>query len=245
MSIVPLYRQDSRHPQAQACSSCAVRSHALFGVLDEDDLDRIHTHIAHVDLPLGKVLFETGEVGSAVFTLREGIVRFERVTESGERRIVRLAGRGDLLGQEALLRRPHLDEAIACSPVQLCRIPTHVVDELGALQPALVRELMQRWQQALEDSQSWLADLTCGSARRRVLKLLTKLADLGDQAGTGSAVWLPKREEIGAMLSMTIETASRQVSQLRREGVITAIGLRSVTLDAPALAQALREEHNR
>ena len=31
--------------------------------------------------------------------------------------------------QEALLQRPYADEAIACTPVQLCRLPRHLVDE--------------------------------------------------------------------------------------------------------------------
>ncbi len=85
------------------------------------------------------MLFEAGAHGRCAVHAASGIVRFERVTERGDRRIVRLVGRGDLIGQEVLLRRPYADDAVACTPVQLCRIPAHLVDGLAARHPALVR----------------------------------------------------------------------------------------------------------
>ena len=123
MSIIPLYRVDTPHPQAQACAACSVRGQSLFGALDRAGLDYIHASIDSIRLQPGKTLFEAGVRGAVLYTLREGIVRFERVTERGDRRIVRLAGRGDLIGQEVLLRRPYADDAVACTPAQLCRIP--------------------------------------------------------------------------------------------------------------------------
>lgn len=239
MAIVPLYRRDLRHPQAQACAACEVRGSALFGVLDDEGLDQIHTRIASLDVAPDQAVYERGGAAAAVFTVRAGIVRFERFTERGDRRIVRLAGRGDLIGQEALLQRPYADEAIACTPVQLCRIPRHLVDELGAAQGSLPRELMQRWQRALDAAESWVADLSTGPARRRLLRLLKRLAELSEPGGP---VWLPRREEIGAMLDMTVETASRLISRLRREGVLELIPTRSARLDRAALERALRHE---
>jgi CRP-like cAMP-binding protein len=172
-----------------------------------------------------------------VFTIRSGIVRFERATEAGDRRIVRLAGRGDLIGQEALLRRPYNDDAVACTPVQVCRIPRSLIDNLGETETPLLRELMQRWQSALTDAEAWVADLAMGPSRRRLLRLLVKLAE---HAGESGSVWLPRRDEIGAMLDMTLETASRLISQCRREGVLELKGLREVKLDKDRLLEAVR-----
>mgnify|MGYP003462878393 CR=1 FL=1 len=39
-------------------------------------------------------------------------------------------------------------------------------------QALMVRELMRRWQAALDDAEDWLAELATGSAHRRVLRLL-------------------------------------------------------------------------
>jgi len=237
LTAIPIYRQDDRHPQAQACAACEVRRSALFGALDDVGLDRIHTHIAGLSLDADQSVYDRGTAGLAVYTIRAGLVRFERTTERGDRRIVRLAGRGDLIGQEALLQRPYADEAVACTPVQLCRIPRTLVDELSQGQGSLPRELMQRWQVALDAAEAWVADLSTGPARRRLLRLLLRLADHPDTAGL---IWLPRRDEIGAMLDMTLETASRLVSALRREGVLELAPNRSARLDTAALQRALR-----
>ena len=237
MTAIPIYRQDDRHPQAQACAACEVRRSALFGALDGDGLDRIHTHIASLALGADHTVYNRGSAGLAVYTIRSGLIRFERTTERGDRRIVRLAGRGDLIGQEALLQRPYTDEAVACTPVQWCRIPRTLVDELSQGPGSLPRELMQRWQVALDAAETWVADLSTSPARRRLLRLLRRLADHPDTAGL---IWLPRRDEIGAMLDMTVETASRLVSALRREGVLELAPTRSARLDTAALQRALR-----
>lgn len=239
MQPIALYRQDQRHPQALACAACEVRSSALFGVLDEAGLDRIHTQIASLTLEPGSLVYDRGNAGLAVFTIREGLVRFERSTERGDRRIVRLAGRGDLIGQEALLQRPYADEAVACTEVQVCRIPRALVDQLTQGGAALPRELMLRWQRALDAAEAWVADLSTGSARRRLLHLLLRLAEHRDAAGL---IWMPRRDEIGAMLDMTVETASRLISALRREGVLDLLTPRSARLHHDVLRQALLTE---
>lgn len=215
-NAIPIYRQDGAHPQALACAACEVRSQALFGVLDDSGLDRIHTQVASVTLLPDAPVYNRGTAGLAVFTIREGLVRFERSSEHGERRIVRIAGRGDLIGQEALLNRPYGDDAVACTEVQLCRIP-----------------------RALDAAEAWVSDLSTGPARRRLLYLLRRLAE---HAGADNTIWLPRREETGAMLDMTIETASRLVSALRREGVLTLLPGRSALIDRAALRKALLAE---
>lgn len=235
-NAIPIYRQNGAHPQALACAACEVRSRALFGVLDDAGLDRIHTQIASVTLAPDAPVYDRGTAGLAVFTIREGLVRFERNSEHGDRRIVRLAGRGDLIGQEALLSRPYGDDAVACTEVHLCRIPRALIDQVAQGRDELPRELMLRWQQALDAAEAWVSDLSTGPARRRLLHLLRRL---DEHAGTNDIIWLPRREEIGAMLDMTVETASRLVSALRREGVLTLLPGRSAVLDRAALRKAL------
>jgi CRP-like cAMP-binding protein len=167
------------------------------------------------------------------------VVRLERLSDQGEPRILRLAGRGDLLGLEALLPQPYAADAIACTPVQACRIPRVLIDELTQDQPGLSRDLMKRWQRALDDADEWLTELTRGSARHRMLRLLLKLSEF---AQGDAQVWMPTRQEMGAMLDLTVETTSRMVSALRREGVLEPVDARHARLAMPALLAALNDE---
>lgn len=237
-SIVPIHPLSAQHKQAQACGECGVQRLALFAALDIAELSLIHTPIQALELSPDENLFGVGELGSAVFTIRSGIMRFERFTQGGDRRIVRLAGRGDLIGQEALLGHRYVDQAIACTSVQLCSIPAQLIDELCARDANLSRELMSRWQGVLDDAQAWVADLSAGPARRRMLKLLVWLGEHADPSGR---IWLPRRDEIGDMLDITVETASRMVSSLRREGVLELPSPRIARLDPEALKRAVND----
>lgn len=233
----PLYLTDTAHPQAAVCAACGVRQFALCGVLDEPVMDRIFRQISDQHIESGQRVFSAQDPGQAVYTLRRGVVRLERVSESGERRILRLAGRTDLIGLEALLGQSYATDAVACTPVEVCRIPRTLVDELSRAEPQLVTDLMKRWQRALDDAEEWLAELATGPARRRMLRLLLKLSEYATN-GNG-LVWMPMRDEMGAMLDMTVETASRIVSSLRREGVIQPMGVREARIDMPRLLTSL------
>lgn len=224
-------------PRAQAdCRPCEIRPLALFSVLQDHALAPLRPEIASLHAAADERLYLRGEIGSAAYTVHSGLVRFERVTESGQRRIVRLAGRGDLIGQEALLQRPYADEAVACVPTVLCRLPGGVVERMARGEPALARALMERCQLALEQAEGWIADISSGPSRRRMLKLLERLLAHADDQGR---VWLPRRQEIGDMLDVTLETASRLVSQLAREGVLPQVETRRATVDVGRLAAAL------
>jgi CRP-like cAMP-binding protein len=227
------------NPQAQACMECNVRRFALFGALDDAALQHIHHHIADIELEPGQRLFSANDRGVAAFTVRQGVLRLERSSERGDRRIVRLAGRSNLVGMEAMLGQTYAADAIACTPVRACRLPRALIDELAAQRTELLRDLMKRWQTALDEADEWLTEMSSGSARWRMLRLLLKLTEYGDDAGQ---VWLPSRQDMGAMLGMTVETASRLVAALRREGMLDIVDARHARLDMAGLMAALKRE---
>ncbi|MEK8051691.1 Crp/Fnr family transcriptional regulator [Ideonella sp. DXS22W] len=225
------------NPQARACLGCGVRRSSLFGVLDVAALEHIHGHIADLQVQPGQRLFSANDPGLAAFTLREGVVRMERMSERGERRIVRLAGRSDLIGLEALLGQTYSADAVACTPVKVCRLPRMMIDELAKDHAEMRRDLMKRWQAALDEAEEWLTELSAGSARWRMLRLLLKISEFSEPDGR---VWLPSRQQMGAMLGMTVETASRLISALKREGVVLAADAGHARLAMPQLMAALR-----
>lgn len=237
--VLPITSESTPYnPQAQACAQCGVRQFALFGSLDESALKEIHYHIADMRLEPGELIYTAQSSSSAVYTVRSGVVRMEKVSEAGERRILRLSGRTDLLGLEAILNQTYAADAVACTAVEVCRIPRVLIDELGQRHPLLLRDLMKRWQRALDDADEWLTELTRGVARQRMLRLLLKLSEYGNEDGL---IWLPTRPEMGAMLDMTFETASRLISALRREGILEPVDNRHARINMDALMAALRE----
>jgi CRP-like cAMP-binding protein len=198
------------------CRHCAVRNSALFAGLQEADFRHIHQPIKDVVLAPQDTLYRMHERGSALFTLRSGVIKLLQYLPDGSQRIVRLLKDSDALGLEALVEQPYQHDAVALTDCEICAIPVGVIERLGREQPRLYRELMARWQQALSEADAWLTQFTTGTARQRVARLLLRLS-CPDQ---NNHLPLFGREDMGAMVGLTTETVSRTIAELRRQGVL-------------------------
>ena len=148
-----------------------------------------------------------------IFTLRSGMVKLVPVTADGRQRIVRVSRPGDVVGLEAMGDAHFACDAVALTEDSVCRIPLEVVHALSTSSPRLHKRLMQKWQQALKDTDDMLADLNFGSARQRVCNFILKMRGSDD----GQTVTLFTREDMGAMLDLKLEAVSREISGLVRE----------------------------
>jgi CRP/FNR family transcriptional regulator len=163
--------------------------------------------------------------------VRCGSIKLLHYQSEGGLRIVRLLGRGDIAGLEALLGQPYQHEARVLETASLCRIPVAVIEQLNRDTPRLYRQLMSRWQRSVSEADAWLTGLTTGPSLTRVARLLRHLAE-STQSDT---IYLPSREDIGAMLGITAETASRITAELRRKQILTELDQRHVRLDLARL----------
>lgn len=198
------------------CRNCGIRDMVLFADLNEHDFGMIHAPIDDLEFKLGAVLYGERQAALGVFTLRTGMVKLVRATADGRLRIVRVLRPGDVVGLESLVTSYYDSEAIALTDVSVCRIPLDVVHTLGANSQRLHLKLMQKWQQTLKDADDWLADLNFGTAKQRVSNLILKMRSATD----GQTVFLFSRDDMGAMLDLKLETVSREISKLVKDGVI-------------------------
>ncbi len=198
------------------CVNCAIRASVLFAGLREKDFEKIHKPIDQFTLPPGSVLYRGGDRADFMFTVRTGVVKLVQYLPDGSQRIVRLARSTDVLGLESLLEERYQHDAIVIHPTEVCRLPVEVVKRLGGENPALYQELMARWQRALSEADAWLTELSTGSAKQRVARLLLRLV-LDDEP---SECDLVSREDMGSMLGITTETASRTIAEFKRKSLL-------------------------
>ncbi|MBB4286671.1 Crp/Fnr family transcriptional regulator [Roseospira goensis] len=215
------------------CHACGVRETALFSALREADFALIHLPIDEIQFEPGAALYHVGDPGQAVFTVRTGLVKLVRYLADGSQRIVRLLRPGDTAGLEAVLGQEYEHTAIALRPTLTCRIPREVVNRLAEGTPRMHAQLMQRWQRSVQQADAWLTSLSTGGAKARVARLLLLLMD----EGAATECELFGREDMGAMLGVTTETASRIVAEFRREGILTELGPNRYACDVAALGR--------
>ncbi|MET0105326.1 MAG: Crp/Fnr family transcriptional regulator [Sedimenticola sp.] len=198
------------------CLSCTLRNSVLFAGLEEGDFDKIHQPIDLYNLPPGSILYRAGDHGDRMFTIRSGILKLVQYLPDGTQRIVRLVRSTDVTGLEALLDQPYQHDAVVLQTTEACSLPISVVKALSQTNPALHQELLSRWQRALTEADAWLTELSTGSAKQRVARLLLRLV----RDEEASECELFSREDMGAMLGITTETASRTIAEFKRQSLL-------------------------
>lgn len=199
------------------CEDCGIRDLVLFADLTEPDFNLIHLPIDEIAFDVGATIYSAGGEGATLFTIRSGLVKLVQYLPDGTQRIVRLLRNGSTAGLEAILGQSYEHTAIALQPTQVCRIPRQVVERLSRETPRLHGQLMQRWHSALRQADDWLTELSTGKAPQRLARLMLQLAE------PDACVTLFSREDVGSMLGITTEHASRTVAEFKRNGVITEL----------------------
>ncbi|MBE9568004.1 MAG: Crp/Fnr family transcriptional regulator [Proteobacteria bacterium] len=212
------------------CLNCSVRKSALFSGLTEDDFESIHQPVEQVTMPPGAVLYKAGDTGKYLYTLRHGLIKLVRYLPDGSQRIVRLMCDADVLGLELLVTPQYEHEALILKTTKLCRYPVSDILRLSHTNPVLHKDLMARWHKAVTDADTWLTELSTGSAKKRMAGLLLQIMDKDSRE-----CFLLSREDIGSILSITVETASRTISDFKRTGLMKEITYNHYILDIEGL----------
>lgn len=214
------------------CSVCEVRNIVLFAGLPDDELDRALQPIDNLHAPTGAVLYEQGDSGSSIYTVRQGMIKLTIGVNDGSNRIVRLLGPGDVTGLETMFAQPYRHTATVLHNADVCRIPAELVNKFDQTRLEFHRQLLLRWQKAVDQADALIACLASGKIETRLARLLLKLnCEDGDARG-----YMLSREDMGALLGVTTETASRAMAEFKRRGWVREEKGFCVLCDRQALA---------
>jgi CRP-like cAMP-binding protein len=155
----------------------------------------------------GQVIQEAGDAGSA-WRVARGVVRFDIINLSGEPTFAGLAMDGDIVGADTLLFGQCSYRATALTPCELAPWPGAIQSERDSLLNALMLS---------ERRAARVVALRSGQAVDRVRRLLAVFLPQATPAVFRTE--LPPLRDMAEITSLTIETVSRTLSRLRRQGV--------------------------
>lgn len=219
------------------CMHCSLRSSALFNGLTEDDFKQFHKPVDQLELQPGQTLYNMGDPGQYLFTVRSGLLKLVQPLPDGTQRVVRLLHSTDVLGLEVLVSEKYEHDVVALRPTALCRYPVEAVNLLSQQNPVLHKDLMKQWKKALSEADSWLTHLSTGPAKKRMANLLLRLIE----SEGSNQCYLFNREDMGSILSLTIETASRVISEFERLELMKKLSHNHYELDISGLQSIITD----
>lgn len=216
------------------CVRCPVHGRAFCANCTPAELANFEDLKFYRRFEPGEAIFWLGEPMEFVATIVSGIATLNQTLPDGRRQMVGLVMPADFMGHPGRDRAPY--DVIAASDTTLCCIPRRAFQVAMEKSPRVIGRLLEMKRDELEAIQEWMLLLGRKNARERVASLLLLLMSRGrggvrrDHRGPIRVDIKLSREEMGNYLGLTTETISRQLSALRRDGVIASEGVRNLLI---------------
>ncbi|WBU62863.1 transcriptional regulator FnrL [Paracoccus aerodenitrificans] len=221
-------------PDHTSCDECPIRDRAVCAHCEAEDLKRLEAAKYHRTVEAGQVILWAGDRMDFVASMIEGVASLTRTLEDGRTQMVGLLLPSDFLGRPGRATAAYTVTAV--SDVRLCCFRRRPFEEMMLANPRIPSRLLEMMLDELDAAREWMLLLGRKSAREKIASLLIILARreaaLQRRRPSGQIrLSLPlTREAMADYLGLTLETVSRQVSALKREGVIELDGKRGVVV---------------
>lgn len=225
---------------AAACATCPVRDRAACAALTPEERAELASAGRFVVLNRGETLFAAGDDSDRCATLVEGALKVTSFDREGTERILALVHPAGFVG-ELFTPFAHHD-IVALTDSRLCLFGRGEFEAALHRYPALAETLLRRASEDLYESRELMGLMGRRSADARVAGLLLAFARAASDSPCHGATRfdLPlTRGDMAGLLGLTIETVSRQLTTLEREGVIRRSGARGIELVDPARLEML------
>ena len=170
-------------------------------------------------------IYGEGEEATSYYTVVSGVVRTCKFLSDGRRQIDAFHVAGDVFGIE-----PGAVRSLSAEAVSDCRVMVHrglSLDKSGAplaVPPQLFAEVIRNLTRAQEHS-------VLLGRRSALEKVASFLLGWAQQSASACTIALAMtRQDIGDYLGLTIETVSRTLSQLERDGIIELPSVRQIRI---------------
>jgi CRP/FNR family transcriptional regulator len=220
------------------CSSCSLQRLCLPIGFDPEVMHAFDRMIGkRLRLRKGDTLFRPGARFTALYAIRLGSCKTVLLSEDGRDQVSGYHMAGDIIGTDGIGTDTHDCQAVALEDMEVCAMPFSRIEEL-AHDSARVLQNMHRLL-AREISRERHVMLMLGTMRadQRLAAFLLDLAARYHERGYSASEFVLRmtRDEIGSYLGLKLETVSRLLSRMHRDGLIQVQGRVIKLLDAAQL----------
>ncbi|MEC7763077.1 MAG: Crp/Fnr family transcriptional regulator [Pseudomonadota bacterium] len=233
----------SLHLDLKDCGNCPIRHRAVCSRCEPDELEVLEDIKYYRSYEAGQPILWSGDHMEFVASIVTGISTLSQTMEDGRTQMVGLLLPSDFIGRPG--RETAAFDVVAVTDVTLCCFRRRPFEDLMLKTPHIGQRLLEMTLDELDSAREWMTVLGRKTAREKIASLLMIVArrdaSLRKQLpGDGMVFDLPlTREAMSDYLGLTLETVSRQISALRKSGVIQLEGKRRVIV--PDLEELIAE----
>jgi len=213
-------RFDPARPQ-----HCAERDEVqrIAGTLE---LLAAHLHCTRRVVHAGEVLYHAGKPFGQLHVVTAGMFKLIQLAPDGREQLVGVKFRGDWLGLDGMADGRKSCDAVALDTGEVWTISYRALLEASLDEPHLLAALHSAMGREISAEREWLMSVCSLPTEARVADFLLWWAQTQESRGLrGDQIRLRlSRAEIGNYLGMTLESVSRGLSRLRREGLMDFVG---------------------
>lgn len=223
----------------KSCSSCPIRARAICSRCTDNELVELEKIKYYKTYPAGSSVLLMGDPMTFVASVVVGVASLSRSMMDGRMQMVGLLLPSDFIG------RPGRDtvsfDVTAVSDLTLCHFHKKPFEVITHATPHVQERLVEIALDELDAAREWMLLLGRKTAREKIASFLVICARrLGRKNDDILQMDLPlTRDAMSDYLGLTIETVSRQMAALKRDGVLSLEGTRKVTI--PDLSRLLDE----
>ncbi|MEZ5777872.1 MAG: Crp/Fnr family transcriptional regulator [Paracoccaceae bacterium] len=219
---------------APNCGDCPIRHRAVCARCEADELAALDEIKYYRSFQAGQTLIWSGDRMDFVGSVVSGLATLSQAMEDGRTQTVGLLFPSDFVGRPGRDTAPY--NVVATTDLLMCCFRKKAFEGVMTRTPNVGQRLLEMTLDELDAAREWMLVLGRKTAREKIASLLAIVArrdaSLHLRRATGRMVFdLPlTREAMADYLGLTLETVSRQISALKRDGVILLEGNRHVTV---------------
>ncbi len=219
-----------------SCENCSASRHWLNGKCSTQAISAFSS-IVKVKGPYlrGEHVFHAGHISQSLYIVRDGVVKCERVSASGDLYVAGFYLSGELFGCEDVAVSKHSYDAIALEDSWVCEISLKQLEKLFPTYPDLQHCFFSLISERLRSSEKVIGDSFYLRAKYRLLNFLydfhQRLEQRKKQESSSMMLHMNK-VDIANHLGISPETLSRLLKELEGEKLIRN-GIKQIELLDP------------
>ena len=204
---------------------CDLASCFLCTLCLKEWLPAIDAHRKTINVKKGTVLFNEGDVVTGIYFMYQGMVKVHKKWGSDKELILRLAGKGAIVGHRGLGKvNVYPITATALENSVVCFIDLAFFEATLKVNQDFSYKLMMFFAEELQESEKNMRNLAHMPVKGRVATLLLMLAESFGTTPDGFIDINLSRQDLASYAGTTYETFFRTLNELSEEGSIALDG---------------------